>query len=58
MDDCLIICQYKTEEPKNIKILTPIFVEIWLFWYETGVLSLDPKWLPSEHTINSTGLKM
>ena len=60
MDDCflLAICQYKTEEPANIEIFTPIALDVWLFWCETGMFSLDPKWLPSKFTIKSRRLKM
>ena len=43
MDDSFKICQYKTEEPKNIKISATISLEVWLFWCETGKSSLDPK---------------
>ena len=35
MNDCFTVSQYKTREPKKIE-------------RETGILSLDPKWLPSK----------
>lgn len=43
MDDWFTICQCKTEEPENIEISTPPSPEVWLFCYETVMLSLNPK---------------
>ena len=58
MNDYFTICQYKTDEPKNIEISTSIFSEVWLSWCETGIFNLDLKWLPSKFIIKCTGLKM
>ena len=41
----------KREEPQYIEISTPIFLEVWLFWCETGMFPLDLKWLPSKKHI-------
>ena len=49
------MCQYKTEKSKNIEIS---LVEVWLFWCETGTLSLNPKCHPAKLLIKCTGLKM
>ena len=43
MDDCFTIYQYKTKEPKKIEIPASISLEVWLFWCETGMYSLDSK---------------
>ena len=45
MDDCFTIF-YKTEEPKNIDISTPISLEVSMFWCETDMFLLDSKRLP------------
>ena len=39
-------------------ISAPISLEVLLFWCETGMFSLNPKWLPSKLIIKSMGLKM
>ena len=49
---------YKIEEATNIEIYTTIFLEVWLLWCETGMLSLDPKWLPSKLIIKCTELNI
>ena len=56
MNDCFTICQYKAEKPENIEISAPISLAIWRFCWETGMLSLDPKWLSFKLKIKSTGL--
>ena len=43
MNDCVTICQYKTDRPTNIEISTPISLVVQLFWKETCLLSVDPK---------------
>ena len=58
MDDYFTICQYTTKEPKNSEISALISLEVWLFWCEIGMFSLDPKWLSSKLIIKSTGLKV
>ena len=58
LDNCFTISQYKTEKSKNTEISTPILLEVWLFWCETKMLSLYPKWLPSKLIMKSTGFKM
>ena len=58
MDDCFSICQYKTQEPKNIEIFPSISLEVRQFRCEAGMLSLDLKWVLSKLILKSTGLKM
>lgn len=41
IDDCFTVCQYKAEKPKNIEIF--MFLEVWLFWFETNMRFLDSK---------------
>ena len=45
-------------ESKNIEIFTSISLEVRLFCCETGMLTLDPKWLSSKVIIKGTELKM
>ena len=58
MDKCFTICQYKTEDPKKIVVSTPISLEVWLFFYEQCVLSLDQNWLHCKLILGSQELKM
>ena len=43
MDNYFTICQYKTEKPKIIEIITSISLKISLFWCEVDKLSLRSK---------------
>ena len=45
-------------ESKNIEISTSISLEVRIFCCETGMLTLDPKWLSSKVIIKGTELKM
>ena len=58
MDDCFSICQYKTQEPKNIEISPSISLEVRQFRFEARILSLDLKWVYSKLILKSAELKM
>ena len=58
MDDWFTIYQCRAKEPENIEISTPISWQVWLFWCEADMVSLNPKRLPSKLIIKSAGLKM
>ena len=58
MNHCFTICPHEKQHPKNIEISTPIALEVWWFWCEADMLSLDPKWLPSKPVLKRTELKI
>ena len=43
MTTTLQYASIKKQDSKNIKVFAPIYLEVWLFWCDTGILSLDGK---------------
>ena len=43
MTTALQYASIKKQDSKNIKVFEPIYLEVWLFWCDTGILSLDGK---------------
>ena len=42
MKHSFTIFQYKIKEPSSSELSTPLYLEVWLFWSETGMLSPNP----------------
>ena len=56
-DDCFAIIKNKPAESKHIEISTSVSLEVQLFCCETGMLTLDAKWLPSKFIKERHGSK-
>ena len=57
--NCTIASSYvRITQGRYIEVYIPISLEVCVLWSETGMHSLDPKWLPSKLIIESTELKL